>query len=111
MSQDQQRASFTIFEDVDGYWFVQAESFRANEADPSTVSKPSGPPYQTKIAACRAALEIALISGATELHLLGMGSTTTIKKEAKQKGLTAFVYWPSARSRIAPFVPRRRVTK
>ena len=107
MSQDQQRASFTIFEDVDGYWFVQAES----EADPATVSKPSGPAYQTKIAAFRAALEIALIDGATEHHLFGMGSTTTIKKEAKQKGVRALVYWPSARSRIAPFVPRRRITK
>ena len=102
MSQDQQRASFTIFEDVDGYWFVQAES----EADPATVSKPSGPAYQTKIAACRAALAIAVAAGATELHLFGMGSTTTIKKDAKQKGVKPFVYWPSIRSRIAPFVSR-----
>lgn len=106
MSQELQRASFTIFEDADGYWFVQSK----NEADPATASKPKEPAYQTKIAACRAALEVGLLDSATELHLFGMGSTTTIKKEAKQKGVKAFVYWPSARSRIAPFVPRRRIT-
>ena len=107
MSQEEQRASFTIFEDVDGYWFVPSE----NEADPATVSKPSEPSYTTKIAACRAALEIAVLEGATELHLFGMGSTTTIKKDAKQNGVKPFVYWPSARSRVAPFVPRRRINK
>lgn len=107
MSPEQKRASFTIFEDVDGYWFVAAES----EQDPATAIKPSVPAYQTKIAACRAALEIAVHVGATELHLYGMGSTTTIKKDAKQKGVKTFVYWPSARSRIAPFVSTRRFAK
>ena len=109
MSQEKRRASFTIFEDADGYWFVPSEG----EADPTTVSKPGEPVYTTKIAACRAALAIAVAAGATELHLFGMGSTTTIKKDAKQKGVKPFVYWPSIRSRIAPFVPRgstRRTT-
>lgn len=104
MNPTKQRASFTIFEDVDGYWFVPSK----NEADPATVCKPTeAVTYQTKIAACRAALEIAVMDGATELHLFGMGSTTSIKKEAKQKGVTPSVYWPSIRSRIAPYVPRR----
>lgn len=104
MNPKEQRATFTIFEDADGYWFVPSK----NEADPATV-KMSTPAvtYPTKIAACRAALEIAVMDGATELHLFGMGSTTSIKKEAKQKGVTPFVYWASIRSRIAPYVPRR----
>ena len=104
MSEEEQRASFTIFEDADGYWFVPSKS----EADPATVSKPSEPSYTTKIAACRAALEIAVIAGATELHLFGMGSTTTIKKEAQQKGIKSFVYWPSIRSQIAPFARKAK---
>ena len=88
-----------------------AASAQAPAADPATVSKPSEPSYTTKIAACRAALEIAFLEGASEIHLFGMGSTTTIKKDAKQKGMKSFVYWPSARSRVAPFVPRRRISK
>ncbi|MEQ6436243.1 hypothetical protein V8Z74_14610 [Comamonas sp. w2-DMI] len=98
------RASFTIFEDADGYWFVPSE----READPKTVTRPSGPAYTTKIAACRAALAMAADAGATELHLYGMGSTTTINKEAKQIGIKSFVYWPSITSRIAHFVPHRQ---
>ncbi len=103
MTQVAPRASFTIFEDADGYWFVPSEG----EADPTTVSKPSGPAYTTKIAACRAALAIAAVAGATELHLYGVGSTTTIKKDAKQHGIKPLVYWPSIKSRIAPFVPQK----
>ncbi len=104
MTHKNQRASFTIFEDVDGYWFVQSK----NEADPKTVRKTTeAVTYTTKIAACRAALEIAVMDGATELHLFGMGSTTSIKKEAKQNGVTPFVYLASIRTRIAPYVPRR----
>lgn len=104
MREEDKRASFTIFEDADGYWFVPSK----NEADPATVTKPSTESYRTKIAACRAVLEIAVAAEAEELHLFGMGSTTTIKKEAAQKGVKPFVYWPSARSRIAPFVQRRQ---
>lgn len=104
MIPNEQRASFTIFEDADGYWFVPS----SNEADPAMVKKPApAVTYPTKIAACRAALEIAALDGATELHLFGIGSTASIKKEAKQKGITPFVYLASIRSRIAPYVPRR----
>jgi len=101
----EERASFTIFEDFDGYWFVSS----ASEADPATVSKPTEATYTTKIAACRAALAKAVIANATELHLYGMGSTTSIKKEAKAKGIMPFIYWPSIRSRIAPFVPQKKL--
>jgi hypothetical protein len=104
MHEEGKRASFTVFEDADGYWFVPSK----NEADPATVTKPNMVSYRTKIAACRAALEIAVIAEAKELHLFGMGSTTTIKKEAQARGVKPFVYWPSVRSRIAPFVPRRQ---
>ncbi|MFZ7320993.1 hypothetical protein ACLS0R_07515 [Comamonas jiangduensis] len=108
MNHTKQLASFTIFEDMDGYWFVPSK----DEADPATVAKPTeAVTYTTKIAACRAALEIAVKNGATELHLFGMGSTTSIKKEAKQNGITPFIYLASIRSRIAPYVPRRQMAE
>ena len=106
MTKTELRASFTVFEDADGYWFFPSQS----EADPAEAIKPSGPLYTTKIAACRAALSQAVAAGATELHLFGMGSTTTIKKDAKRQGVKSFVYWPSIRSQIAPFLRRRAVS-
>lgn len=99
MTKRPHKASFTIFEDADGYWFVPSEE----EANPKLVSKPSGPAYTSKIAACRAALANAVEAGAVELHLHGCGATTSIKKEAKQQGIKPFVYWPSITSRIAPY--------
>ena len=82
MNHTKQLASFTIFEDMDGYWFVPSK----DEADPATVAKPTeAVTYTTKIAACRAALEIAVKNGATELHLFGMGSTTSIKKRGQEE--------------------------
>lgn len=99
------KVGFTVFEDKDGYWFARS----AKEADPKTVQRPATPPYTTKISACKAALDIAVSEGATELHLFGMGSTTTIKKLVKQKGLTPYIYLASIRSQIAPYVKKKQV--
>ena len=93
------KAEFTVCEDDPGYWFVPHAQAAAALADPRMFR---GEMFPTKIAACRAALSVAIASGACELHLHGAGSTTTIKKEAKESGLKPFVYWPSASTRIAP---------
>lgn len=51
---------------------------------------------------CRPSL--ALQYGATELHLHGMGATTSIKREAAAKGIKAHIYWPSITTKIAAYV-------
>lgn len=95
------KAEFTVFEDAPGYWFVPHEI----EADAMAVpARHRGVVHPTKIAACRAALAQALNDDATELHLHGMGATTSIKREATAKGVKPFIYWPSITTKIAPFV-------
>lgn len=95
------KAVFTVFEDAPGYWFVPYEV----EADAIALpAKYRGVVHPTKIAACRAALAQALNDGAKELHLHGMGATTSIKREATEKGIKPFIYYPSISTKIAPFV-------
>ena len=98
---DTMNAEFTVFEDASGYWFVPTSQEESAIAWPEAYRNNV---YQTKIAACRAALQQALTAGATELRLHGCGSTTAIKREAKAKGVRPFVYWSAASTRISPFV-------
>lgn len=95
------KAVLTVFEDAFGYWFVpyeiEADAIAAPAQHRSIV-------HPTKIAACRAALAHAVNVGATELHLHGIGATTSIKREATAKGIKPFIYWPSIATKIAPFV-------
>lgn len=99
------KAEFTVFEDAPGYWFVPLAVEAAAIAAPGKHRRVA---YPTKIAACRAALAEAVTEGATELHLHGMGSTTSIKADAKAKGIKPFFYWPSVTTRIAQFVRVKR---
>lgn len=94
------QAIFTIFEDATGYWFVPYEQEAAAKASPDKYRRDV---YQTKIAACRATLALAKEAGATELHLHGFGSTTSIKKEAAAQGIKPLVYWPASSTKIASF--------
>lgn len=102
---DHMKAIFTVFEDAPGYWFVP----HAAEADAiSSPARHRKEVHPTKISACRAALAQAVIDGATELHLHGMGSTTSIKAESLAKGIKPFVYHPSVTTKIAPFARTKR---
>lgn len=94
--------AFTIFEDAPGYWFVLKEIETAAALSPETHRKEC---FKSKIAACRAALAVAVSLGAKELHLHGVGSTITIKRESKKKGVKPYIYWPASSTRLAPFVP------
>lgn len=91
------KAEFTVFEDAPGYWFVPTTDEAAAISEPSRFRQDVFP---TKIAACRGALAQAVGSGATELHLHGMGATTSIKKEVRAKGLKPFIYIPSIRTKL-----------
>lgn len=95
------KAEFTIFEDSSGYWGVEHALEAAAIAAPE---KHRASVYPTKIGACRHALKLALHDGATELHLHGMGATTSIKREAAAKGINAHIYWPSFATKIAAYV-------
>ena len=91
---------FTVFEDTPGYWIGPYEEEAAAIGAPAAFR---GRVHSTKISACREALAVALSRGASELHLHGVGATTTIKPHAKAAGIKPFVYWPAASTRIAPF--------
>lgn len=100
-AKEQVKAEFTIFEDSSGYWGV------AHALEAAAIAMPEkhrASVYPTKIGACRHALELALQYGATELHLHGMGATTSIKREAAAKGIKAHIYWPSITTKIAAYV-------
>lgn len=98
------KSEFTIFEDAPGYWYVprslEKDAIRNPDAYRTEV-------HPTKISACRAALEKAVQLGATELHLHGFGSTTTIRREALAKGIKPFVYHVSITTRIAPLIRKK----
>lgn len=98
-----ERAEFTVFEDSDGFWFVPRAKEAAALANPAAARTMLHP---TKIAACRAALKVAIDDQAQELHLHGVGAVTGIKREASAHGIKAFVYWASIATRIAPFVKK-----
>ncbi|MBB1634941.1 hypothetical protein [Cupriavidus sp. UME77] len=92
------KAEYTVFEDAPGYWFVPKADEASAIAEPVRFRRAV---FATKIAACRGALEDALGSGATELHLYGMGATIGIKKEVREKGLKPFIYFPSIHTKLA----------
>lgn len=102
------KAVFTVFEDAPGYWIGPYEHEAAAIRTPEAFR---GQVHSTKISACREALAVALSRGATELHLHGVGATTTIKPHAKAAGVRPFVYWPAASSRIAPFARAEKSPK
>lgn len=95
-----ERAEFTVFEDSDGFWFVPRAQEAAAIANPAAAKTQI---HSSKIAACRAALKVAIDDQAQELHLHGVGAVTGIKREASAQGIKAFVYWASITTRIAPF--------
>lgn len=90
---------FTVFEDTPGYWIGPYKQEAAAISAPAAFR---GQMHSTKISACREALAVALSRGATELHLHGVGATTTIKPHAKAACIKPFDYWPAASTRIAP---------
>jgi hypothetical protein len=88
------KAEYTMFKDHSGYWFWP----KLQEAD--VIACPdnyriAAKIVKTKIEACRLALDDAKSQGATEIHLHGLGSTTSIKRDAKALGIKPFVYHPS----------------
>lgn len=99
------KAEFTVFEDAPGYWVVPHEMETAAIAAPARHRTAV---HSTKVAACRAALTQAINDGATELHLHGMGTTTSIKREASAKGIKPFIYHPSITTKIAPFARSKK---
>jgi hypothetical protein len=88
------KAEFTVFRDFDGYWLVDKEFALKVEANPE-LYRLGALKFPTKIAACRLALSKAVEIGADELHIYGVGGTTSVSKEARKVGIKPFVYHPS----------------
>lgn len=92
------KAEFTVFEEDGLFWHVPKAEENAAMATPDAFRKN---PHKTKIAACRSALTEAVAMGATELHLYGFGSTTSIKREAKSHSIKVIVYYPSIATKLS----------
>lgn len=88
------KAEFTVFRDFDGYWLVDSEVAAKVEANPEFY-RFGAVKVSTKIAACRLALSKAVEIGADELHIYGVGGTTSVSNEARQVGIKPFIYHPS----------------
>ncbi len=88
------KAEYTVFKDRDGFWFGLKEREADIVACPD-VYRAKAKIVRTRLEACRMALSDAKGKGASEIHFHGLGSTTTIKRDARAIGIKPFVYLTS----------------